>query len=315
MNRTCLIAMLIVAGLVSCGGESASPVSGPATPGEFLAGARGKVVVALLGMEGCGKTAVATGLLARLAPGLPPDVALARIDVPPPDGAARPVEAWSAPYYYGFDGKREVAGRLDFFYYPTLYVLDRDGEVRYAGGAEEGPLEAMIAEIRAEAPDAPKRIYTPPLPAVGSPAPAIEADGLDGVPATVTWDTGRPTLLLFTSLTCPFSTEAVRGLPDLALEYEERGVMYVVVEKSPFAEKAKAFYAETEMPGSVVRDPDAKVSRLFGVEPVPFFFLLDAAGNVAARGPYTEAGARAALNAALGLTPAGGDGAKPAGAG
>ena len=61
------------------------------------------------------------------------------------------------------------------------------------------------------------------------------------------------------------------------------------------------FHEEAELPGTVVLDPKGEVSHRYGVEPVPFFFVIDGEGTIAARGPYTEVSVRNALRAALGI--------------
>ncbi|MCU0726692.1 MAG: redoxin domain-containing protein [Planctomycetes bacterium] len=321
MPRSACISFVLTGLLAaSCGGDPATPVSGAkgasGTPAAFLAAHRGEVVVALLGMKGCPKTEAGTALLARMAPAFPAGVAVARIDVPPPEGIAPVVADWKHPYFYGVDEGRAVASGLDFFYYPTLFVLDREGAVRYSGGCEEEPLRRMVSEIAAEAPGGEKKVYTPPLPAVDSPAPGFTAKDLDGAPADHASFAGdRPTLLFFTSIGCPFGREAASGLLDLELGFEGREIDFVTIEKSPSSSVAKEFYDGVDMPGAVLVDPDGAVSRLYGVEPVPFFFVVDAGGEIAARGPYTPEAAKAALSAALGLAPAGAEGAKPAGAG
>jgi peroxiredoxin len=322
MPRFACIALVLVGFLAaSCGGDPATSGSGAkgaaGTPDAFLAAHRGEVVVALLGMKGCAKTEAGTALLARMAPSFPAGVAVARIDVPPPEGRAPVVADWKHPYYYGVDEGRAVASGLDFFYYPTLFVLDREGAVRFAGACEEEPLRKMVAEIAAETPGGEKKVYTPPLPPVGSPAPGFTAKDLDGAPADHASFAGdRPTLLFFTSIGCPFGREAAQGLLDLELGFEGRDIGFVTIEKSPSSSSAaKEFYDGVDMPGAVLVDPDGAVSRLYGVEPVPFFFVVDAGGEIAARGPYTPEAAKAALSAALGLAPTGAEGAKPAGAG
>jgi hypothetical protein len=78
------------------------------------------------------------------------------------------------------DKDRKLAEKLDFFYYPTLYVFDRDSELRFAGGCDAQRLPEMVAEIAGEKPGAPKKMYSLTQPAAGAAAPAFSARSLDG---------------------------------------------------------------------------------------------------------------------------------------
>ena len=305
-----LLLASVVLVVAACGGESADPETTPAapppesfaTPEAFLAAQEGKVVVLVLGMESCAGTRAATRALAEMAPGLPPDVAAARLDVPPPGGTLEPNESFGLPIHYGLDADRTVARSLDFFYYPTTYVLDREGEVRFAGAFDRAKLSAMIGEIRAEKAGDEKKVYTAPLPSVGSAAPVFTAAGLDGEPRPIgSFERDGPTLLFFTSIGCPFSAKAARALFDVEIEFEEHDVAFVTVEKSAASKAMLDFHEEAELPGTVVLDPKGEVSHRYGVEPVPFFFVIDGEGTIAARGPYTEVSVRNALRAALGI--------------
>jgi peroxiredoxin len=306
MFRTVAIAMACLTVLAACGREEPPAEPAPVawdTPLDFLDAQNGKLVVLLVGMEGCAKTMSGTKLLAELTPDLPDGVVVARVDAPPPGGSIEEVENWPHAYYYDVDLDRDVADRLDFFYYPTLYLIDAEGEVRFSGGCDDRKaIESMVAAITAEKPGDEKHVYTPPLVPVGDAAPAVAAKGLDGKQvAFENFEAEGPTLLFFNSIGCPFSAKAVAGLPDLEAEFEEHGVAYVIVEKSKATAKVRKFYDETDVPGTVLHDADGEVSRLYGVEPAPFFYVLDDTGTVAARGPYTEGAAMKALADVLGI--------------
>ena len=277
-----------------------SPAGGGAEP--FLAEQRGKVVVLLMGMNGCPNTPVATEVLARLSKDCPDDVAFARLDVPLPETSVQQLADWPHDFFYAVDSGRAVARRLEFFYYPTLYVLDRDGEVRYAGGCDEPKLKTMMSEIRSEKPGSTKKFYTPPLPAVGTPAAGFTAKNLQGERVDFrNFQKKGVTLLFFTSVGCPFSVKAAKKLPDLETEFEDEGALFVLIEKGRSAEDVKALYEGIAVRGSVVLDADGAISQKYSVEPVPFYFVIKADGKIAARGPYTEDSARQALRTALGI--------------
>ena len=92
--------------LPACGAEPASPPPEAApvhdSPAAFLDAQAGKVVVLVLGMDGCAKTMAASRALVAMAPDLPADVAAARIDVPPPGGSVEAVEGVAVPEAVAF---------------------------------------------------------------------------------------------------------------------------------------------------------------------------------------------------------------------
>ncbi len=308
MNRRtmcllCGIALFVAT--ASCGEQPAREgTSAPADkPAErFLSEQRGKIVVLLMGMDGCPNTPVVTEVLAELDEDCPDDVVFGRVDVAPPGGSIKPTANWPHDFFYAVDTDRAVAQRLEFFFYPTLYVLDREGEVRYAGGCDEAKLKTMISEMLAEKPGSKKKYYTPPLPAVGTPAAGFTAKDIKGESVDLKkFQSKGATLLFFTSVDCPFSVEAVRKLPDIEKEFEGKNLSIVLIEKGDSADAVKALYDSVALSGTVVLDTDGNVSDKYGVGPVPFYFVVGADGKIAERGPYTEEAARKALRTALGL--------------
>ena len=306
MQRLLLLLTLAVLVLLSCRKEEPPPVTaGPGTglgPAEFLLNSRqdGKIQVVLLGMQSCATTRAHSRELSKLAPTLGESVVVGRIDVPPPKSFLQPVERFPHGYYYGFDENREIADALEFFYYPTLYIIDADGEIRYSGGLEEAELGEMLAEIEAEQPGDEKACFLPPTPEVGAQAPEITGKNLEGVPQDIGYGDGSgPVVLFFTSVTCPFSSQALEGLPDTLLDFEVDDYTLLVVEKEP--DLAEDLYETAGIEGIVLNDADGKLREAFGVEPVPFFFVVGEDGQVAARGPYTESRLIEALGQALGI--------------
>jgi peroxiredoxin len=305
-----LLGLMISTVLVACGGDDPAPavpeeaatVKPPQTLDEFMAAGEGKVVVLLLGMDGCAETRAATAHLAAVVPDFPGGVSSARLDVPPPNGSLLPIENWPHPYFYAVDEDRDIADRLGFFYYPTLYVLDRDGETRFAGNCDPAKLRTMVTEILAEKAGAEKPMYTAPIPAVGSAAPAIRIRNAGGADFDLAKSREKgPVLLLFTSITCPFSREAVKTLEDLAVDLDGQDVSYVAIEKKGQVRPQRAFYDQIDLPGPAYHDADGAICKAYGVDPIPFYFVVNKDGTIAARGPYTKDAAWRALGGALGL--------------
>ena len=292
--------LAVATALAGCRGcsEPSPAASDPLTPH------RGKVLVLLMGMPGCQGTEAATGFLAGYVKTAPADVAVLRVDVPPP-GAQLAEPGGAVPIARETDPERKLAGRLEFFYYPTLYLLDRDGEVRFAGGCDPDRVKEMVAALCAEKPGAAKTSFSPPLLPIGQPAPAFtgrnpagEKLGLEGLRGA------KGTLLFFGATSCPFSNEALGELAGLAKTCGERGVGVAVVTRSPADEQTGKLH-QNKAPGiRVVCDPEDTIGRgQYSVPAVPFFFLLDGQGLIAARGPFTGAAAATAMDKLLGVQP------------
>lgn len=307
----CLIGLLVLSLGCDTKQASAPPTTTTSTtttpvqqsPESFVLGQKGKVVVALLGIEGCSGTRKATEVLAKISKDCPKDLVLARLDVPfQMESPFKPSTNWIYDYYQATDTDRKVANRLEFFYYPTLYVIDRDGEVRYVGSCEEEKLKSMVAEILQEKPGIQKKIYTPPMLAIDTAAPLFQTKDFNGQDVDLQQVlTKGPTLLFFTSVSCPFSLKAVQNLPALEKEFQGKNVSFIVIENATNNKKINDTYQKMEFNGIIIIDKDNAISQKYNVEPVPFYFAVDKAGKITARGPYTELSARQALNALFGI--------------
>ncbi len=299
----CGIVLIIAsAGCAGGGTGSGMSVADKRTPESFMAGQKGKVVVLLMGASTCPGTRAGTEVLAELKKTWPSDVVPARLDVPMPNATADPIKNWPHSYFYAVDTGRIVADRFNFFYYPTLYIIDRDGEVRFAGSCNADKVKAMVSEIRAEKAGSKKKFYIAQLPAVGTAAPGFAAKDIDGKNIDLQkFQAKGATLLFFTSVGCPFSKEAARKLPAIEKKFHNKSVSVVTIEKGD-ATAAKSLYSSIALRGPVILDADGAVSRKYGVEPIPFYFVINARGQITGRGPYTEASAHKALLLALNLS-------------
>jgi len=258
---------------------------------------RGKIVLMLLGMPGCGATEKATVFLSGYASSKPEGVEILRVDVPPPGGKLGGLAGWKAPFSRIVDEKRAVASLVDFFYYPTLYIIDRGGDVRFSGDCIPADVEKMAREIAAEKPGDPAHRYTVPMPAKGEKAGDFTCPMQDGTTKSLSGLRGaKGMFLFFGSPSCPFSAEATGVLPALARDFKAAGVSIVIVNRGPLDRDGKAFYAGKAQGIPVFLDGNGAVSeKTFGVTTVPFFYLLDGKGVILDRRPFTESAARAAL--------------------
>lgn len=305
-----VVGLAVLAGIALAAIRRAPPSQPPPSPpppaaasaiADPLTAYRGRTVLLLMGMPGCPGTEKASAFLASYAARKPPQVELLRIDVPAPGGRLEPIVAGALPFTHRNDDGRVVAAALEFFSYPTFYVIDRDGAVRYAGPFEQDKAEAMVAALAAEQPGDAKPPFSPPLAAPGSTAADFTGPSLSGTALSLREAMGdRATLLFFGKTTCPFSREAAQSLPALAQEHAERGLRVVVVNQGEQAADIRAFYDGLGLP--VVVDADAAISLgKYGVWAVPYCFVLDGQGTVLARQPYTAEAGKALVAKSLGL--------------
>jgi len=267
----------------------------------LLAEHRGKVLLLLLGREGCPGTEVATPLLDAYAQRKPADVAILRLDVTPPEGKLQ-VTAWNHSFPRRLDRDLLLAEGLEFFFYPTFYVFDRGGELRFTGGYDAQKTETMVKEILAEVPGQPKKMYTVPLPAIGTLAPPLAGKTLTGQDATLLSLRGeRGTLLFFGRTSCTYSTDALPTVKWLADAKREKGIAVALINYGEDKEGIQPIY-EKAVPGlPVVWDPTGAICKSYGVDTVPFFFLLNRDGAIAQRRPFTGPVATGAINVLLGI--------------
>ncbi|MHC9542062.1 MAG: TlpA family protein disulfide reductase [Vulcanimicrobiota bacterium] len=282
--------------------KKASPVT-ESSSGDILSSYRGKVLLLLMGMPGCSGTEKATQFLISYAKNKPADVALLRVDVPPPEGEMQAISKWEAPFSREVDSGRKIADKLEFFYYPTLYILDRDGEVRFSGECKPEDVEKMVKEICSEKAGSEKHSYMPAMPKIGTVAEGFAGKTLDRGDVTLEGiGKGNAVFLFFGSTMCPFSRQATADMPALVKDYGSRGISFAIIHLGAPDEAAKKFYAEAAPGLTVIADESGTIGeKEFGVSTVPYFYLLDKKYAVVQRQPFTADSAKSALNSMLGI--------------
>ena len=94
---------------------------------------------------------------------------------------------------------------------------------------------------------------------------------------------------------------AVAGAAGAGVAVAVAGVAVAVVSQGA-EQKIRAYYENKDMGVPVLIDSNATISKgSYKVRAVPFFYVLDKSGSIAARRPFTASSARAALNSVLGL--------------
>jgi len=267
-----------------------------------LASYQGDVVVLLMGSPTCPGTRDITARLSEYNGNKPQGVELVRIDVPPPDGKIKKPAKWTEGFPYYIDDGRKIADDIGFFYYPTMYILDGDGEVRYTGGWEEAVPE-YVSEILAEKPGGKKRMFSPTMLDVGEKAAYFSGTTLDGKRVSTEEFPGRQaTLLIFSSTTCPFSKKAVASAPKLLEEFKDRKAGVIIVDAGGDPAKIRSYYDEKTPGVPVLSDQSKAISKdKYGVQTYPFFYVMNSKGAVSYRMPFTEDAARTAMQSTLGM--------------
>ncbi len=269
----------------------------------FLAPYHGQVLLLLMGREGCPGTAKATKVLDAYASRKADAVAILRLYVPLPGENLQVAEKWVYPYPREVDADRKIADALDFFFYPTFYVFDPDGEMRYSGGCDASKVDQMVKEILAEKPGQAKTSYNLPMPKAGEPAPAFEGTNLNGqaVVTLANLKGKNATLLVFAQTGCPFTIDALPGIQGIADCFRKHDVAVVVINTGEDEKKIRPIYAKYLPNIPVIWDKGGEISKIYGVDMTPFFFLLEQTGKTVKRRSFTSQAATGALNALLGL--------------
>jgi peroxiredoxin len=276
--------------------------SAPRTPAVDLASYRGDVLVLVIGSPTCPGTKALTKKFSDYDRGKPTGVTVMRIDVPPPGGEIKKPAQWTEAWPYHVDNSRVIAEELAFFYYPTMYILDKEGEVRYSGDWEDAVPE-YVNEILAEKPGAKKRMFSPTMLDVGEKAAYFSGTTLDQRKvSTADFSRAKATLLIFSSTTCPFSKKAVASAPKLLEEFGPKNGSVIIVDAGGNPSSIRSYYDEKTPGVPVLSDEEQTISKdKYGVQTYPFFYVFDGKGAVAHRMPYTEEAARTAMQATLGL--------------
>lgn len=266
----------------------------------FLAPYQGKVLLLLMGREGCPGTAKATEFLHTYAATKPEAVAILRLDVPLAGEDLELSEEWGHPYPRNVDTGRRIADALDFFFYPTFYLFGPDGTQRYSGGCDPATLEPMVKEILAEQPGQPKKSYNLPMPKAGEAAPAFTGTDLKRQGVTLTSLKGpKATLLVFAQTSCSYTIDAFPSVQLVANAFRKHAVAFVVINTGEDLETIQPIYAKSLSNIPVVWDKGGAISKQYGVDVSPFFFLLDQNNKVVKRGSFKAQAVTGALNTLL----------------
>ena len=297
-----LVAVIALFTLSSCGKKANSVSKAPPSNNaieEIRQKHPGDILLLLFGKEGCPGTAKATAVLDSYMKNKPDGVTVIRIDVPLPGKDAELPEKWNHSFEDIADKNREMASALSFFYYPTLYIFDKDGVLRFQGGCDLQEVSDIVQKILAEKPDSEKVIYTKIMPETGTPAPDFDAETIDGIKVSLRNIIGnKGALLLFTRKSCPFSRKAVNDFQTLIPQFREAGITTALIVEDEGEDSCLGLkkYADKMY---VIPDHKNKIFNKYAVTATPYFYFIDSCGNIFAHRSFTEGAALNTMNGFL----------------
>lgn len=120
---------------------------------------------------------------------------------------------------------------------------------------------------------------------VGTAAPRLSGETLDGATLSVDFTASR-TVLVFWAAWCGPCRNEQPGLNALAAKYASQGVRFLGVDMLDHDRAlARAFYAEFKVPYPSVYDASGSLTATYEVDSPPSFVLVDRRGIVVARYP------------------------------
>jgi thiol-disulfide isomerase/thioredoxin len=145
-----------------------------------------------------------------------------------------------------------------------------------------------------------------------SPAPALAAVDLAGVPRTLAEHRGKVVLLNFWASWCPPCLREMPSLERLRVKMAGRPLAIVALDSAETAEEVGAYLARMQLGFPILLDPDGSNTRRWKVFALPTTFLLDAEGRIhyVLKGPteWDEGEALQVIESMLAATPAAGAG-------
>jgi peroxiredoxin len=121
---------------------------------------------------------------------------------------------------------------------------------------------------------------------VGKPAPKFTADTVDGGRLSLADYRGKPLVLVFWFTGCAEWRSEVPLLKELYAKYRDGGVEMIGISLDDEPEKVKPFITEKGMSWPQLCDgktDEGAIPKLYNVTGAPDVFVIDRAGNIAAR--------------------------------
>ncbi len=151
-------------------------------------------------------------------------------------------------------------------------------------GSKQAARDNALASWTLRSPPALPNAPTPesqlPSPLVGKPAPDIELEMLGGEFVQLTDLKGEIVILDFWATWCGPCLASMPTLMDVAAEFQPQGVALIAVNQQEDPDEVDEFLATQGWNLKVALDPDALISRRYGVAGIPFTVIIDKEGIV-----------------------------------
>lgn len=113
-----------------------------------------------------------------------------------------------------------------------------------------------------------------------TPAPALQAQALDGAPHTLASFRGKVVLLNFWASWCPPCLREMPSMERLRIRMAGRPLEIVALDSAETRDEVSAYLSRMPLGFPVLLDPDGSNTRRWKVFALPSSFLLDAEGRV-----------------------------------
>ena len=248
----------------------------------------GQVLVLLFGREKCPGTKKATAVLDEYMKRKPEGVTVLRVDVPLPGQAFAPEGEWTHSFERTADPRRVIADQLSFFYYPTLYIFDKDAVLRFSGGCDLHEFPAVVKKIIAEKKGEKKRLFSKAMPAAGSSAPDFSAKTTDGLSVTLrSLSAEKGLCLFFTRASCSFSLKELDNMHSLIKPLESEGIATALIVQDEGKDALDPFlkYKESMI---IIPDTGNTIFNKYDVSVTPYFYFIDGCGKIFSHRSFTK---------------------------
>jgi peroxiredoxin len=129
-------------------------------------------------------------------------------------------------------------------------------------------------------------------PEIGSPAPAIQLQTLDGKSFSLAdaAKTHKAVVVMFIATKCPYSNAYNDRMRDMAAAYEKRGVLFVGINsnKTEPADEVREHAKQHGLAFPLMKDPDNKVADLYDARHTPEIYVVDPSGKLVYHGRIDE---------------------------
>ena len=129
-------------------------------------------------------------------------------------------------------------------------------------------------------------------PEIGSPAPAIQLQTLDGKSFSLAdaAKTHKAVVVIFIATKCPYSNAYNDRMRDMAAAYEKRGILFVGINsnKTEPAEEVGSHAKQHGWAFPLMKDPNNKVADLYDARHTPEIYVVDSQGKLVYHGRIDE---------------------------